>query len=69
MLLLTGSPCEMAKYLAVFSGGFVPSCKPDGNFRPVQCYDSECWCVEEASGEELENTRTTLPSKPNCECE
>jgi len=58
----------MAKYFAVFNGGFVPLCKPDGTFKQNQCYDGWCWCVEEESGEEVPNTRVEEPGMPNCEC-
>lgn len=57
----------MAKYLAVFSGGHVPLCKPDGKFQRVQCHLTECWCVEEETGDELQYTRVQTPAQPDCE--
>lgn len=59
----------MAKYLAVFSGGHVPECKPDGTFKVVQCYRGECWCVDETTGDELKGTRVMDRDRLNCDCE
>ena len=46
-------------------GQFVPRCSKDGGYEPVQCLGSECYCVNE-NGDEIHNTRTRLPNKPNC---
>lgn len=58
----------MARYLAVFGGGHLPSCKPDGSFKSLQCYEQECWCVNEQTGNEIRHTRTKVPDTPDCEC-
>ena len=57
----------MARYLAVFGGGFVPDCKPDGTFEEIQCYDNTCWCVDK-NGVETGSTRVALPNRPDCKC-
>ena len=59
----------MARYNAVFNGGFIPKCKPDGTFSEVQCHDGECWCVNTATGEEMGSTRSTQTQQLNCKCE
>ena len=37
---------------------FLPECKPDGSYKPVQCLQSEgpCWCVY-GNGKEVPGTR------------
>lgn len=62
-------PCEAERYMAVFSGGFLPVCTPEGLYDPVQCHKGECWCVSKDTGEEIANTRTYDATIPNCDCE
>ncbi|WKY07401.1 hypothetical protein Q1695_007110 [Nippostrongylus brasiliensis] len=40
-------------------------CRPDGSFEEVQCDDEFCWCVTQR-GSEVEGTRTTGETVPNC---
>ena len=45
---------------------FVPWCRPDGSYSPVQCYRSYCYCVNR-DGQEIINTRTFIETgKPRC---
>ena len=44
---------------------FVPRCRTDGSYAPVQCMeDSGCWCSD-SQGKPIPNT-TTRNGKPNC---
>lgn len=47
------------------SNGFIPRCKDNGDFEPLQCQRTlgECWCVDE-SGIELPDSRTD--GSPDC---
>ena len=45
---------------------FVPNCKPNGDFEDVQCMGMSCYCVD-GNGNEIQGTRTSRPSRPNCE--
>ncbi|XP_046498238.1 thyroglobulin [Equus quagga] len=40
----------------------VPSCTSEGHFLPVQCFSSECYCVD-AEGQPIPGTRS-LPGEP-----
>ncbi|XP_022806051.1 uncharacterized protein LOC111343164 [Stylophora pistillata] len=45
---------------------FIPWCRPDGSYSPVQCYRSYCYCVNK-DGQEISDTRTfTVTGKPKC---
>jgi len=45
---------------------FIPWCRADGSYSPVQCYRSHCYCVNR-NGQEIANTRTFLETgKPKC---
>ena len=48
-------------------GVFVPDCKPDGAYNPVQCLKSEgpCWCVDE-NGKEVPGTRNENGKPAEC---
>src|SRR3569832_509220 len=39
-----------------------------GDFEPVQCRDSTCWCVDTRSGDETPGTRAIFGT-PNCDGE
>ncbi|XP_026351166.3 thyroglobulin [Ursus arctos] len=41
---------------------FVPSCSSEGHFLPVQCFNSECYCVD-AEGQAIPGTRS-VPGEP-----
>ena len=69
-LLLTGAtPCQK-EYLEATSdpqlvGRFVPTCREDGFYAPVQCHGSTgfCWCVTK-DGKKIPNT--DVRGRPNC---
>jgi len=46
-------------------GTFIPTCREDGGFHPVQCWGSvgHCWCVD-GQGQEVNGTR--VQGVPNC---
>lgn len=44
----------------------VPSCTRDGQFLPIQCFNSECYCVD-AEGQAIPGTRSVLGEPKQCE--
>ncbi|XP_044100852.1 thyroglobulin [Neovison vison] len=48
---------------------FVPLCSAEGNYKDVQCFAGECWCVD-SRGKELAGSRVR-GARPRCptECE
>lgn len=46
-------------------GAIKPRCTDEGEYEPVQCQGSECWCVD-VVGNEIVGTTTNLPNKPKC---
>lgn len=39
--------------------GYEPECQVDGRlFSPLQCDQTDCWCVSQTDGQELPGTRT-----------
>ena len=48
-------------------GVFVPDCKPDGSYNPVQCLRVEgpCWCVDK-NGKEIVGTRNENGKPVSC---
>ncbi|XP_073086260.1 thyroglobulin [Manis javanica] len=44
---------------------FVPSCSSEGHFLPVQCFNSECYCVD-AEGQAIPGTRSLLGEPKQC---
>ena len=48
-------------------GVFVPDCKPDGSYNPVQCLRVEgpCWCVDK-NGKEILGTRNENGKPASC---
>lgn len=58
--------CELQREINIASSnGFIPRCKDNGDFEPLQCQRTlgECWCVDE-SGIELPDSRTD--GSPDC---
>lgn len=45
-------------------GEFVPKCKSNGSFEPVQSHEGYFWCVD-ADGKEVNGTRRHF-QKPTC---
>ncbi|XP_077023848.1 thyroglobulin [Tamandua tetradactyla] len=43
----------------------VPSCTSDGHFLPVQCFNSECYCVD-AEGQAIPGTRSLIGESKQC---
>jgi len=48
-------------------GAYSPSCNEAGNYEVKQCHTSArtCWCVDQITGEEIENTRLHI-EEPIC---
>uniref|UniRef100_A0A8C4FDB8 Thyroglobulin n=1 Tax=Catagonus wagneri TaxID=51154 RepID=A0A8C4FDB8_9CETA len=44
---------------------FVPSCTSEGHFLPVQCFSSECYCVD-AEGQPIPGTRSAPGASKRC---
>ena len=45
---------------------FIPRCKKDGSYAPIQCLpDSACWCSD-ITGKPLNNTPVRIVGKPKC---
>lgn len=44
---------------------FVPSCTSEGHFLPVQCFGSECYCVD-ADGQIIPETQSRLGEPAKC---
>lgn len=70
------SPCQIKRREALGPDGlpvvglFVPECKPDGAFEPVQCHhhdngDMICWCVD-SQGVEVVGSRQRPGVRPYC---
>lgn len=51
-------PCQQRYWQAVRSrAAYVPRCRRDGDYEPMQCDRQNCWCVE-AQGTEINGTRS-----------
>uniref|UniRef100_A0A4W3IYH5 Nidogen 2 n=1 Tax=Callorhinchus milii TaxID=7868 RepID=A0A4W3IYH5_CALMI len=46
-----------------YSGNYVPQCDDAGKFRPQQCHQSQCWCVDDW-GREIPGTKSLSGSVP-----
>ena len=46
-------------------GRYVPRCRPDGSYEPLQCHTSVCFCVDK-NGNEIPGSRKSAYSPPNC---
>lgn len=59
------TPCQARQKLSTgLLGEFVPKCKSDGSFEPVQFHEGYYWCVD-ADGKEVNGTRKHL-QQPTC---
>ncbi|KAJ7356063.1 Nidogen-2 [Desmophyllum pertusum] len=59
------TPCQARQQLSTgLLGEFVPNCKSDGSFEPVQHHESYYWCVD-VDGREMNGTRKRF-QKPTC---
>lgn len=59
------TPCQARQKLSTgLLGEFVPKCKSDGSFEPVQFHEGYYWCVD-AAGKEVNGTRKHL-QQPTC---
>lgn len=47
------------------SSFFVPTCTSEGYFLPVQCFNSECYCVD-AEGQVIPGTQSTIGEPKLC---
>lgn len=53
-------PCQQRYWQAVRSrppAAYIPRCRRDGDYEPMQCDRQYCWCVE-AQGTEINGTRS-----------
>ncbi|XP_033727133.1 uncharacterized protein LOC117316581 isoform X2 [Pecten maximus] len=46
-------------------GTYPPRCTIDGEFEDIQCFEGDCWCVDD-KGNERHNTRVRSSKTPNC---
>lgn len=59
------TPCQARQKLSTgLLGEFVPKCKSDGSFEPIQSHEGYFWCVD-TDGKEVNGTRKHL-QKPTC---
>ena len=59
------TPCQARQKLSTgLLGEFVPKCKSDGSYDPVQFHEGYYWCVDK-DGKEVNGTRKHL-KKPSC---
>lgn len=64
--LFLESACQASrKYALAKKSRYVPKCKQDGNYAPVQCSENYgCWCVQ-YQGKTISDTLTNH-GRPNC---
>lgn len=53
-------------YKGLLLGAFKPRCTIEGEFEMIQCFERDCWCVDNKGIEKL-GTRQTSSSPPVCE--
>ena len=46
-------------------GRYVPRCRPDGRYEPLQCHATVCFCVDQY-GKEISGSRKSAFSPPSC---
>ncbi|XP_036063969.1 thyroglobulin isoform X1 [Onychomys torridus] len=56
---------SLARSQPAGSSFFVPSCTSEGYFLPVQCFNSECYCVD-AEGQAIPGTQSTIGEPKQC---
>lgn len=62
---LTTCVFQLVQHSQGLIGQYKPKCTLDGQFEPIQCQDSECWCVDKM-GNEILGTFVKLPEIPDC---
>ena len=59
------TPCQARRKLSKgLLGEFVPKCKADGSYEPLQSHEGYSWCVDE-DGKEINGTRMRF-KQPTC---
>ena len=59
------TPCQVRQQSSHgLLGEFVPKCKSDGSYEPIQCREGYCWCVD-VHGREMNGTKMHS-QKPTC---
>ena len=59
------TPCQARQQLSKgLLGEFVPKCKADGSYEPLQSHEGYSWCVDE-DGKEINGTRMRF-KQPSC---
>lgn len=56
---------SLARSQPAGSSFFVPACTSEGYFLPVQCFNSECYCVD-AEGQAIPGTQSTIGEPKQC---
>ncbi|XP_051015534.1 thyroglobulin isoform X2 [Acomys russatus] len=56
---------SLARSQPAGSSFFVPTCTSEGDFLPVQCFNSECYCVD-AEGQAIPGTQSTIGELKQC---
>lgn len=62
---LTTCVFQLVQHSQGLLGQYRPKCTLDGQYEPIQCQGSECWCVDQM-GNEILGTFTKLPNIPVC---
>ena len=62
---LTTCVFQLVQHSQGLIGTYRPICTEDGQYRPIQCQGSECWCVD-VNGNEILGTFVKKPDMPNC---
>ncbi|KAJ8013237.1 hypothetical protein DPEC_G00051180 [Dallia pectoralis] len=62
--------CQLLKDGASAASDYDPECQTEvGLFSPLQCDQTDCWCVSQTDGQELPLTRTSRSSGNNPACD
>ena len=60
----------MERVVGILKGEQVASCDEFGRYSRLQCNGESlpsCWCVDESTGEEIENTKSYSTTLSHCE--